>query len=251
MLTMNSEHKSASDGLNNNYQLGQINTTDSLGAINPAASIRDYLVFSKLVVSRRSTHEIFGKRQFDIIMSLLILIITSPLMLVTMVLIWLSTAGRDPVFYRQLRVGYKGREFYVLKFRSMRTDAERSGPQMASVNDSRVTRIGRFIRSTRIDELPQLLNVLRGDMSLVGPRPERPEFVSGFQRQISGYSLRHQVKPGITGWAQIRYPYGESVEDAENKLYFDLSYIRRQSLWMDLVILFQTIPVVLSGHGAR
>jgi exopolysaccharide biosynthesis polyprenyl glycosylphosphotransferase len=248
---MNSEYKSASNGLNDDYELDQINTANSLGVINPAASIRDYLVFSKLVVSRRSTHEIFGKRQFDIIMSLLILIITSPLMLAITVLIWLSSAGRDPVFYRQLRVGYKGREFYVLKFRSMRVDAETSGPQMASVNDSRVTRIGRFIRSTRIDELPQILNVLKGEMSLVGPRPERPEFVSGFQEQISGYSLRHQVKPGITGWAQIRYPYGESVEDAANKLYFDLSYIRRQSLWMDLVILFQTIPVVLSGHGAR
>jgi exopolysaccharide biosynthesis polyprenyl glycosylphosphotransferase len=251
MLTMNSEHSSVSSGLNIDYQLDQLNTTDSLGAINLAASIRDYLVFSKLVVSERSTHEILGKRQFDIFMSLLILIITSPIMLATLVLIWLSTAGHDPVFYRQLRVGYKGREFYVLKFRSMRIDAEKSGPQMASVNDSRVTRIGRFIRSTRIDELPQLLNVLKGEMSLVGPRPERPEFVSGFQKQISGYSLRHQVKPGITGWAQVRYPYGETVEDAANKLYFDLSYIRRQSLRMDLMILFQTIPVVLSGHGAR
>lgn len=248
---MNIEHETVSSGLNNDYQLDQINTTDSLGAINPTASIRDYLVFSKLVVSRGSTQDIFGKRQFDILFSLLILIITSPLMLTTMVLIWLSTAGRDPVFYRQLRVGLKGREFHVLKFRSMRVDAERSGPQMASVNDSRVTRIGRFIRSTRIDELPQLLNVLKGEMSLVGPRPERPEFVSGFQKQIDGYSLRHQVKPGITGWAQVCYPYGETVEDAANKLYFDLSYIRRQSLWLDMVILFQTIPVVLSGHGAR
>jgi lipopolysaccharide/colanic/teichoic acid biosynthesis glycosyltransferase len=159
--------------------------------------------------------------------------------------------GRDPVFYRQVRVGYKGREFNVLKFRSMRVDAEKFGPQMASINDSRVTFIGRFIRSARIDELPQLLNVLMGDMSLVGPRPERPEFVSKFQKQINGYALRHQVKPGITGWAQVRYPYGETAEDAANKLYFDLSYICRKSLWLDIIILFQTIPVVLTGHGAR
>jgi exopolysaccharide biosynthesis polyprenyl glycosylphosphotransferase len=248
---MNSKHQPVSRGFNGGYPLDQINTTDSLGAINPSASIRDYLVFNKLVVSRQPAQEIFGKRQFDVILSLMILILMSPVMLTIMALIWLSTVGRDPVFYRQLRVGYRGREFYVLKFRSMRVDAERAGPRMASVNDSRVTSIGRFIRSMRIDELPQLLNVLKGEMSLVGPRPERPQFVSDFQKQIDGYSLRHQVKPGITGWAQVRYPYGETVEDAANKLYFDLSYIRRQSLWLDIVILFQTIPVVLSGHGAR
>jgi exopolysaccharide biosynthesis polyprenyl glycosylphosphotransferase len=248
---MNRNHNPVPSGLNDDYQLDHINTNDSLGVINPTASIRDYLVFSKLVVSMQSPHEIFGKRQFDIIMSLLILILMSPVMLTIMALIWLSTAGRDPVFYRQLRVGYKGREFYVLKFRSMRVDAEKSGPRMASVNDSRVTSIGRFIRSTRLDELPQLLNVLKGEMSLVGPRPERPQFVSSFQKQIDGYSLRHRVKPGITGWAQVRYPYGETVEDAANKLYFDLSYIRRQSLWFDIVILYQTVFVVLSGQGAR
>jgi exopolysaccharide biosynthesis polyprenyl glycosylphosphotransferase len=248
---MSREYESVSSDLNNDYQLGHINTADSLGAINPLTSIRDYLVFNQLVVSKRSNHEVFGKRQFDIIMSLLILVLLSPIMFSTMALIWLSTLGRDPVFYRQVRVGFKGREFNVLKFRSMRVDAEKSGPQMASVNDSRVTRIGRFIRSTRIDELPQLLNVLKGEMSLVGPRPERPEFVSNFQKQINGYALRHQVKPGITGWAQVRYPYGETVEDAANKLYFDLSYIRRNSLWLDIIILFHTIPVVLTGHGAR
>jgi exopolysaccharide biosynthesis polyprenyl glycosylphosphotransferase len=248
---MSREYISVSSDLNSDYQLHQIDTAESLGAINPVSSIRDYLMFNHLVVSERSNHEISGKRVFDIVMSLLILILTSPIMLSTMALIWLSTLGRDPVFYRQVRVGYKGREFYVLKFRSMRVDAEKSGPRMASVNDARVTGIGRFIRSTRIDELPQLLNVLKGDMSLVGPRPERPEFVSSFQQEISGYALRHQVKPGITGWAQVRYPYGETVEDAANKLYFDLSYIRRKSLWLDILILFQTIPVVLTGHGAR
>ncbi|MEW8030560.1 MAG: exopolysaccharide biosynthesis polyprenyl glycosylphosphotransferase [Candidatus Thiodiazotropha sp.] len=248
---MSGEYESVSSDFNSDYQLGQISTSDSLGVINPVASIRDYLVFNQLVVSRAATHRIFGKRQFDIVMSVLILVLMSPVMLSAMALIWLSTFGRDPVFYRQLRVGYKGREFYILKFRSMQVDAEKSGPQMASVNDSRVTRIGRIIRSTRIDELPQLLNVLKGEMSLVGPRPERPEFVSRFQKQINGYALRHKVKPGITGWAQVRYPYGETVEDAANKLYYDLSYIRRSSLWLDILILFQTIPVVLTGHGAR
>ncbi|MBW9266446.1 MAG: exopolysaccharide biosynthesis polyprenyl glycosylphosphotransferase [Candidatus Thiodiazotropha sp. (ex. Lucinisca nassula)] len=248
---MSGEYDSVSSDFNNDYQLDHISTTDSLGVINPLASIRDYLVFNQLVVSRAATHEIPGKRQFDIVMSVLMLVLMSPVMLTTMTLIWLSTLGREPVFYRQLRVGYRGREFYILKFRSMRVDAEKSGPQMASVNDVRVTRIGRVLRSTRIDELPQLLNVLKGEMSLVGPRPERPEFVSRFQKQINGYALRHQVKPGITGWAQVRYPYGETVDDAANKLYYDLSYIRRNSLWMDILILFQTIPVVLTGHGAR
>jgi exopolysaccharide biosynthesis polyprenyl glycosylphosphotransferase len=248
---MSTVHDSVSQHYNNDYHLDQIDTTDSLGAINPLTSISGGLIFSQMVVSRQTSHEPFGKRQFDIFMSLLILVIMSPVMLTTMALIWLSTFGRDPVFYRQLRVGYKGREFYVLKFRSMRVDAEKNGPQMAGVNDMRVTRIGRIIRMTRIDELPQILNVLKGEMSLVGPRPERPEFVSGFQNKIHGYTLRHQVKPGITGWAQVCYPYGETVEDAANKLYFDLNYIRRNSLWLDIQILFQTIPVVLTGHGAR
>jgi exopolysaccharide biosynthesis polyprenyl glycosylphosphotransferase len=248
---MSSEYESVSSHMTNDYHLDHINTADSLGVINPTTPVSDYLVFSQLLVSKRPSNEVFGKRLFDIVMSLLILVLMSPVMLSTMALIWLSTFGRDPVFYRQVRVGHKGHEFYVLKFRSMRVDAETSGPQMAGVNDSRVTSIGRFIRSTRIDELPQLLNVLMGEMSLVGPRPERPEFVSSFQKQINGYALRHQVKPGITGWAQVRYPYGETVEDAANKLYYDLSYIRRKSLWLDILILFQTIPVVLTGHGAR
>ncbi|MET0050480.1 MAG: exopolysaccharide biosynthesis polyprenyl glycosylphosphotransferase [Candidatus Thiodiazotropha sp.] len=191
------------------------------------------------------------KRQLDIVVSLLLLVLTSPVMLTTALLIWLSSYGRDPVFYRQLRVGYEGLEFYVLKFRSMRTDAEKDGARMAARNDDRVTRIGRFIRKTRIDELPQLFNVLKGDMSLVGPRPERPEFVSKFQSQIEGYAYRHQVRSGITGLAQVSYPYGDSVEDAANKLYYDLTYVRKNSIVFDLLILLRTIPVVLTGHGAR
>lgn len=233
------------------YELDQIETANSLGAINPLSSMSGSLLFSQLVLSKKGITEANGKRQLDILAGLLILVMASPIMIITMLLIWLSTFGRDPIFYQQLRVGCKGREFYVLKFRSMKVDAEKYGPQMAAQSDDRVTRIGRFIRATRIDELPQLLNVLKGEMSLVGPRPERPEFVSKFQRQIKGYSLRHQVKPGITGWAQVRYPYGETVEDAANKLYYDLSYIRRNSLWLDIMIILQTIPVVLTGHGAR
>ncbi|MEJ2622715.1 MAG: exopolysaccharide biosynthesis polyprenyl glycosylphosphotransferase [Candidatus Thiodiazotropha sp.] len=233
------------------YRIDQIDTTDSIGAINTSGSMIGGYMFSQLVLNKEPGAESFGKRQFDILLASLILLLASPVMLATATLIWLSTLGRDPVFYRQLRVGLKGREFYVWKFRSMRTDAERNGAQMASKNDSRVTRIGRFIRKTRIDELPQLLNVFMGDMSVVGPRPERPEFVSKFQCKIRGYSLRHQVKPGITGWAQVKYPYGETVEDAAHKLYYDLTYVRKNSVLFDLKVLLCTIPIILTGDGAR
>jgi exopolysaccharide biosynthesis polyprenyl glycosylphosphotransferase len=233
------------------YAIDQIDTTDSLGAINATGSMTGNYLFSQLVLTKKAGVEGFGKRQFDIVLGTLILLLTSPVILATAVLIWLSTMGRDPVFYRQLRVGLKGHEFYVWKFRSMRTDAERNGAQMATKNDNRVTRIGRFIRRTRIDELPQLWNVFAGDMSVVGPRPERPEFVSKFQRKIRGYSLRHQVKPGITGWAQVKYPYGETVEDAAHKLYYDLTYVRKNSVFFDIKVLLHTIPVILTGDGAR
>jgi lipopolysaccharide/colanic/teichoic acid biosynthesis glycosyltransferase len=168
-----------------------------------------------------------------------------------MMLIWLSSFGRDPVFYRQVRMGIGDRPFTVLKFRSMKVNAEENGAQFAKKNDSRVTMIGAFIRKTRIDELPQLINVLKGEMSFVGPRPERPEFVSGYEHDIPHYGLRHTVKPGITGWAQICYPYGDSLEDARKKLQFDLYYIKNYSLFLDLTILFQTAQVILFGKGAR
>ena len=232
-------------------ELAQRDMPDTTGTLNTSNSMRGSFDLNHIVLKGIGFVEGGGKRQFDILMSLLILVLASPIMLATMLLIWLSSYGKDPVFYRQVRVGLNGRPFSVMKFRSMRTDAEKAGAQMAARNDSRVTRIGRFIRKTRIDELPQLFNVLKGEMSLVGPRPERPEFVSEFEQSINGYSLRHQVKPGITGWAQVRYPYGETVEDAANKLLYDLSYIRRNSLLLDITILFQTIPVVLTGHGAR
>ncbi|MCU7845427.1 MAG: exopolysaccharide biosynthesis polyprenyl glycosylphosphotransferase [Candidatus Thiodiazotropha sp. (ex Monitilora ramsayi)] len=192
-----------------------------------------------------------AKRRFDIIMSLLILLPALPVMLLVMMAIWLSTFGREPVFYRQQRVGLNGASIDMIKFRSMRVDAEAGGVRTAALHDRRVTRIGRFIRKSRIDELPQLFNVLRGEMSLVGPRPERPEFVMRYDRQIEGYTLRHSVKPGITGWAQVSCGYGETLEDAVIKLFYDLNYIRKGCLRLDLAILLQTIPVVLTGRGAR
>ena len=192
-----------------------------------------------------------NKRTFDILVSVLILILTSPIFLLTAFLIWLSSFGKHPVFYRQTRIGLGGQEFSVLKFRSMKVDAEKDGAQFAKRKDSRVTWIGRFIRMTRIDELPQLINVLKGEMSFVGPRPERPEFVNEFVEEVPHYSLRHAVKPGISGWAQICYPYGENIEDTKNKLEFDLYYIKNYSMFLDLTILFQTVQVVVFGQGAR
>ena len=190
------------------------------------------------------------KRAFDICASTAMLVITLPIMLLAALAIWLES-GR-PVLYRQQRIGEYGRIFEVLKFRSMRPDAEKDGKaRWARKNDSRVTRVGKFLRVTRIDELPQLINVLRGEMSFVGPRPERPVFVQELTEKVPYYSSRHSVKPGITGWAQIRYPYGASIDDAAQKLQFDLYYVKNQSLFLDLVIIFQTAQVVLFGQGAR
>jgi sugar transferase (PEP-CTERM system associated) len=199
---------------------------------------------------QRTSARVLLKRIFDVVVSLLLLVLTLPIMLVTALLIVLESGF--PVFYRQERVGECGQIFQVLKFRSMRTDAEKVGqPQWAAPNDSRVTRVGRVIRKLRIDELPQVINVLRGDMSFVGPRPERPYFVKQLADQIPFFLNRHTVKPGITGWAQIRYPYGSSVEDAVQKLQYDLYYAKNHSLFLDLIILFQTAQVVLFGKGAR
>jgi exopolysaccharide biosynthesis polyprenyl glycosylphosphotransferase len=174
----------------------------------------------------------------------------APILLVTALCIKLESRG--PVLYRQERVGQDGRTFSVLKFRSMRVDAEKNGaPQWAVAKDSRVTRVGSVIRRFRIDEFPQLLNVLKGDMSLVGPRPERPFFVEQLTVEIPFYAVRHSVKPGVTGWAQVRYQYGASVEDSLQKLQYDLYYVKNHSLFLDVVVLFETIGVVLSGKGAR
>jgi lipopolysaccharide/colanic/teichoic acid biosynthesis glycosyltransferase len=184
-----------------------------------------------------------------VIGSLLLLAFTLPLLLIVACLIKLDSSG--PVLYRQSRVGLHGRLFTLLKFRSMRVDAEAAGPCWATHKDPRITRIGAFIRATRIDEVPQLLNVLAGEMSLVGPRPERAHFAGQLGNIIPRYNERVSVPPGITGWAQINYPYGASVEDARAKLAFDLFYIHNRTLLLDLRILLGTIPVVVFRIGAR
>ncbi len=190
------------------------------------------------------------KRLFDIGASSVLLIIAAPVMAITAFLIYQEDKG--PVFYRQERVGQNGRVFKLLKFRSMRPDAEGDGvPKWAQKNDDRVTGVGRVIRKIRVDELPQVFNVLKGDMSFVGPRPERPYFVEQLTKHTFYYSYRHTIKPGITGWAQVRYPYGASVEDAMEKLQYDLYYVKNNSLFLDMIILFQTARVLLWNDGAR
>jgi sugar transferase (PEP-CTERM system associated) len=214
------------------------------------------------IESLKASHLIFGegfrqgrvrtflKHAFDVLASLILLLLSAPVMLITAIAIKLETPG--PVIYRQQRVGRGGQIFNVLKFRSMFANAEDDGlPRWAVPDDNRVTRVGRFIRYMRIDELPQLFNVLAGEMSLVGPRPERPYFVERLSGQIPFYGLRHSVKPGVTGWAQVRYSYGATVEDSVRKLQFDLFYVKNHSLALDLVILIETIGVVLLGKGAR
>jgi sugar transferase (PEP-CTERM system associated) len=190
-------------------------------------------------------------RGLDLAASLGLLVVALPFMLLAMAAIKLEDGFHAPLFYRQKRVGFHGRVFDVLKFRSMGIDAEKDGAVYASKNDPRVTRVGSLMRKTRIDELPQLLNVLRGEMSFVGPRPERPEFVSELEQRIPYYRERHTVKPGITGWAQLCYPYGSSEKDTVEKLQYDLYYVKNRSLLFDLAILVQTVEVVLWGKGAR
>ena len=190
------------------------------------------------------------KRVLDIFAALVGLVLSLPICLITALLVKVSSKG--PVFFCQERTGEDGEPFRLIKFRTMRTDAEKeSGPVWAQKNDSRVTSIGRFLRLTRIDELPQFLNILGGQMSFVGPRPERPHFVTQLQQAIPFYPLRHTVKPGLTGWAQVRHPYGASIEDAQEKLRYDLYYIKNLSLLFDLNIMLRTVSVILGGKGAR
>lgn len=178
------------------------------------------------------------------------MLLASPLLALTALAIFIESGFRGPILYRQIRVGRNGKHFEILKFRSMRTDAETDGrAQWAQKNDSRITRIGGFLRKTRLDELPQLVNVLRGTMSFVGPRPERPEFVESLAREIPYYEMRHLVNPGITGWAQVCYPYGASIHDARRKLEYDLYYIKNVSLFLDVTIIIQTAQVVVWGKG--
>jgi sugar transferase (PEP-CTERM system associated) len=185
------------------------------------------------------------------LMATLVLLFAWPFMLLTGIIIFLDDINvkNASVFYKQERVGHNGRLFNIIKFRSMRLDAEKDGAKWATANDSRVTKVGQFIRKFRIDELPQLLNIYRGEMSFIGPRPERPQFVEQLIREIPYYNQRHNVKPGLAGWAQLNYPYGASVEDSLEKLKFDLYYVKHQSLMLDILILIRTVEVVLFGKG--
>ncbi len=219
-----------------------------LGQVELEGLYPSWLIFSD--GGMRGRVERAAKRLFDIVVSLSLLLFTLPVTLLTMLAILIED-GR-PIFYRQERVGQHGKSFFALKFRSMRVDAEKDGiPRWASVNDSRVTTVGSIIRKIRVDEIPQIYNVLRGEMSFVGPRPERPSIVADLTREIPFYQYRHVLKPGITGWAQINYPYGASIRDAQEKLKFDLYYVKNYSIFIDLLILLQTIRVILWPQGAR
>jgi len=209
----------------------------------------DWLLFANgfLLLSKQYVRRI--KRLIDFASSTILLIVSAPVIVLTAIAIKLESPG--PVFFRQARVGKDGTVFRVFKFRSMKEDAENNGAAWADEGDPRVTRVGRVIRLLRIDELPQILNVFQGEMSLVGPRPERPEFVKELEARIPFYGIRHSVQPGITGWAQVKYGYGASVEDALKKLEYDLFYLKNMSILLDIKILLKTIGVVLFGQGAR
>lgn len=194
-----------------------------------------------------SSFQIEMKRAIDIVLAITISLMTFPIMVLSWVIVRLESPG--PVIYSQARVGENNVEFMVHKFRSMRADAEKDGAKWASQNDPRVTKFGNFMRKTRIDELPQLWNVLKGEMSFIGPRPERMVFIKELEQVIPYYNLRHLVKPGLTGWAQVMYPYGASVEDAKNKLEYDLYYVKNQNLHLDFVIFFRTLKTVIFGKG--
>lgn len=192
---------------------------------------------------------LFARRIVSLLAALLLFLVAAPLLLVTAIAIRLESRGS--ILYRQARMGMHGQTFSMLKFRTMHVDAESSGARWALKDDPRITRVGRHLRRFRIDELPQLINVIRGEMNLVGPRPERPEFVALLREKIPYYDLRSLVPPGITGWAQIRFPYAASLEEAQKKLHYDLYYVKHLSLMLDLIILFHTAKVVLFGRGAR
>jgi sugar transferase (PEP-CTERM system associated) len=215
-----------------------------LATVNPS-----WFIFSDGFTAGQRLSKV-AKRVFDIVASIAVLVLALPLVLLASIAI--KADGRGPIFYRQNRVGLYGVPYRIMKLRTMRTDAEAAGAAVwAAENDPRITRVGRFLRQTRIDELPQLWNVFKGEMSFVGPRPERPEFVADLETQIPYYAERHMVKPGLTGWAQVNYPYGASVEDARAKLEYDLYYAKNYTPFLDIVILLQTLRVVLWPEGAR
>lgn len=190
-----------------------------------------------------------SKRIFDIVIAGVLLLLAWPFMLITAIAVMIDDGA--PILYRQVRVGLNGKTFILYKFRSMKRDAEKNGAVWAQKDDDRVTSVGAFIRNTRLDELPQIYNVLKGDMSFVGPRPERPELVDRIQEEVPFYSERHRVKPGVMGWAQLKYPYGASIKDAAQKLRYDLYYTKNHSLLLDTLIVIQTVEVVILGKGVR
>ncbi len=194
----------------------------------------------------------FAYRAFDLIDSSFILIFMTPFLLITALFIFIENGFKGPIFYKQQRVGLNDTTFNLLKFRSMVVNAEADGKAVwADKNDQRITKVGKFIRKVRIDELPQILNIFKGDMSLVGPRPERPEFVEELEKKIPFFKVRHRVKPGLAGWAQLKYPYGASEKDTYNKLQYDLYYVKNHSFIMDVLVLLQTVEVIILGKGAR
>lgn len=218
------------------------------GRVDLDALVPSWLIYSD--GGRRTQVDALVKRVIDISASLILLAVALPFIVVAGILVYLTSRG--PTLFKQERVGRYGKVFNLLKLRTMRVDAEQDGvPRWAAENDPRVTLIGRFLRATRIDELPQIFNVLVGDMSFVGPRPERPYFVETLTKELPYYVERHAVKPGITGWAQVRYPYGATVDDAREKVQYDLYYIKNYSVFLDLLILFQTVRVILFSTGAR
>ena len=212
----------------------------------------EHLSPSWLILSdgfKKSTFLLVAKRALDVLVSAILLLLVSPLLPVVILAIYIES-GR-PIFFQQTRVGYRGCEFQLLKFRSMVQDAEKEGPQWAVHKDNRITRVGGMLRKARLDEIPQLFNVLRGEMSLVGPRPERPIFCSMLEEKIPFFNLRHSIRPGLTGWAQVRFRYSSNLEDAKAKLELDLFYLKNLSVMVDLAILFETVKVVLLGRGAH
>jgi len=222
------------------HEAGQIR----IDFIDPA-----WLVFSGGF--KISEFHLFAKRIFDLAVSFSFLLCVSPILLLAIIAIKIEEGMSAPIFYSQIRTGLNGKPFKVYKFRSMSTDAEVGGAVWATKSDSRVTKVGGFMRKSRIDEIPQIYNVLNGTMSFVGPRPERPEFIEELSTNIPYYHDRHLLKPGITGWAQLNYPYGASVEDSYQKQLYDLYYIKNNSLFLDVLILLQTVEIVLFGKGAR
>jgi len=214
----------------------------SIDSLRPSA-----LIFSTGFRGRLAS--LVSKRLFDVVVCAVGLVALIPLFVLIAALIRVDSPG--PIFYRQVRVGLRGRPFLIWKFRSMRQDAEQSGPRWAQADDPRISRVGWWLRKTRIDEFPQLVNVIRGEMSLVGPRPERPVFVQDLRTVIPYYDIRHTVRPGVTGWAQVKFRYGASQEDSHTKLQYDLYYVKNLSLLLDLKILMHTIRVVMLGEGAH